>query len=133
LLGGEADGCEVVAGPDFEFVRVGLHEFEGAADCVIHEYHGDGGVLPDKALVGALLQCAVEDVDGVVGGATAGQFFPADDPRVPQAAHVQPVLVEIILAEQFARILGDAVHSGGLDDCVLRSIDFGSGGPEDRN
>ena len=88
LLDCEADGCHIVAGSDFDLARIGLHELDGATDGIIHKNHGNGGFGVDETLISCVLECAMEDGDGVVSSAAARQLFPADNAGIPQAAHV---------------------------------------------
>lgn len=138
LRGREADPGEVVGGADLDLLGGGLHQLQRGANGVGHVHHGQRGIGTQEARVPILAESVVEDVHGVVGSAAAGWGHVADQAGVAQTAHVEPVAAVVIVAEQLAGELGDAIHGGGVHDAILRGEVAGSvraeggdgGGPE---
>jgi hypothetical protein len=98
---------------------VGLHQLDGAADRVGHVHHVELGVGGEEAGVAAVAHGVVEDVDGVVGRAASGRCRVGDQARVAHAAAVHAETVGVVVAEQLAGDLGDAVERGGPLQGVL--------------
>ncbi len=73
----------------------------------------------------------VEDGHGVVGRPAAGRGQMADDAGVAAAADVEAVLSDVVIAQELAGDLGDAVDRRRAEDGVLGGHLAGRGRPED--
>ena len=78
-----------------------------------------------------MLDCLPVDVDRIVGRAAAGRRHVGDEARIPDASGVDAVLRPVVVGEQLARHLRDAVHRPRPADRVLRRRIMGRFGTED--
>ncbi len=131
LSGREAHGRDVEARVVLEAGEVRVHEVERALEAIGHIHHGQAGVLAQETGVAAVLDGLVEDGHGVVGRPAAGQGQVADDAGIAAAADVESVLEDVVVAEELAGDLGDAVDRRRAEDGVLGRHLAGSGRPED--
>ena len=77
LLGSEVHGLDVVAGPDSQFFRVGLHKLDSGVDRVLHVHHREGRVFGEVAFVLLAHDRCLEHLRGVIGSASSGVGSPA--------------------------------------------------------
>ena len=103
-----------------ELLAVGVHQVQGGLDGVGHVHHVELRALLQEAGVLALLDGLVEDLDRVIGGAPARQSHVGDNARITHAAGIDAEPLVIVVAEQLAGHLGDAVHGVRPLDGVLR-------------
>ena len=76
------------------------------------------------------LHSRIVDFHGIVGGAAAGQRQVADEARKTDAAGVHAEAGEVVVAQQLARHLGNAVDGVRPLDGVLRRVVVRRGGAE---
>ena len=75
-----------------------------------------------EAGIAPLAERLVEDVDRVVGGAAARQRHVRDQPWQPEPSRVQPEARVVVVAQELARDLGDAVDRVRPLNRVLRRV-----------
>src|SRR5690606_39776622 len=87
-------------------------------------------VRGQEAGVATVADGVVEDVHRIVRRAAAGRRAVRDESRVADAARVHAEAAVVVVAEQLAGDLGDAVHRGRALDRVLRRAVPRRAGPE---
>ena len=119
-FGLEAHGRDVEGVAVDEFARVGFHQVDGGFQRVGHVHHVHEGAFRDGADEFLALHGGIVDLHGVVGGAAAGEGHVGDEARETYRTGVHAEAFEIVVAEQLAGDLGDAVDGFGPLDGVLR-------------
>ncbi len=130
LLGGEVHPRDVEGVAVHEPRRVGLHHLDGRLDGVGHVHHVQPAIGLQEAGVVLVADRLVEDLHRVVRGAAAGRGAVGDDAREAHAARVDAEALMVVVAEQLAGHLGDAVHRGRALEGVLRRVVLRRGGAE---
>lgn len=129
LGGSEGHGGNVVHALG-ELAAVSLHQLQSSTQAIGHVHHGQRGVSAEEASVVVVLDGLVEDIDGVIGGATAGKSLVGDNSGVSQTAEVQSGGLVVVLTEQLQMDLGHSVHGGRSHDSVIGGHLLGGGGTE---
>ena len=129
-LGREAHRREVEAVAVDQFRRVGLHQFDAGAQGVGHVDHIHVDVRRNGTGEFAAPDRLVINLHGVVGRTAAGQRDARYDARETHRTGVDAVFVVVVVPEQFARDLADAVDRRRLHDRVLRGFVLGRRRPE---
>ena len=129
-LGREAHRREVEAVAVDQFRRVGLHQFDAGAQGVGHVDHVHVDVRRNGTGEFAAPDRLVVNLHGVVGRTAAGQRDARYDARETHRTGVDAVFVVVVVPEQFARDLADAVDRRWLHDRVLRGFVLGRRRPE---
>ena len=126
LLRCEAHRRDVEGVAVHEARRIGLHDPDRGLEGVRHVHHVEPGVRPEEAGVVPVPDGLVEDFDRVVGRPPAGRRPVGDEAGEPHTAGVHSEAVEVVVAQQLAGDLGDAVHSRGPLHRLLRRVVLGS-------
>jgi len=132
-LGVKAHGGDVEAVAVDELGGVGFHDVNHGLLGVGHVHHVHVSAFLEGADEFLAFDGGIVDFDGVVGGAAAGEGLIADEAGETDAAGVDTEAGEIVVGEQLAGHLGDAVDGVGALDSVLRGVVVGSAGAEGAN
>ena len=124
-FGVETHGGDVEAVAVYELGGVGLHDVNHGLLCIGHIHHVHVGAFLQRADEFLALDGGIVDFDGIVGGATAGEGLVADEAGETDAAGVDTETGEVVVGEEFAGHLGDAVDGVGALDGVLRGVVVG--------
>ena len=100
--------------------RIGLHQLHAGVQRVGHVHHVHIDVARNRAGEAARFHRIVENLDGIVRRAPARQRDARDDARETDAARIDSVLAVIVVAQQLARDLADAVDRIRSHQRVLR-------------
>ena len=122
LPGRKAHGRHVEIGVVLQAIEISLHQVDGALDTIGHVHHGQHSIGAHKAGVALVGDGFVIDGHRIVGRAATGQGLAADDARVTHPAHVHAKAPHIVVAQQLAAHLGDAIHRRRAQDGVLGRV-----------
>ena len=132
LGGSEGHGGDIVDTLR-ELAAVGFNEFESTTKTIGHVHHGKRGVGAQEASVVVVLDSFVEDIDGVIGGATAGKSLVGDNTGISTTTEIKTLSVVVVFTEEFEVDLGDTVHGGRSHDGLIGSHFLRSGRTESAN
>ena len=113
--------------------RIGFHNLDSRTQGIGHIHHVHEGAWGNRTNKLLAFHCRIVDIHSVVGGATAWRGNVGNQTRESHRAGVHAKLERIIIAEQFARHLGHAIHGAWLLNGVLWSAVFWRVGAERAN
>lgn len=129
-FGVEAHSRDVEAVAVDELAGVSFHDVDHGLLSVGHIHHVHVGAFCDGADELLALDGCVVDLDSVVRGAAAGEGEVADEAGEADGTGIHAETGEVVVAQQFAGNLGDAVDGVRTLDSVLRGVVAGGGGAE---
>ena len=129
LRGRERHGRDVVHALR-QLAAVRLDQLQRATQAIRHVHHGQRGVGAQEARVVVVLDRLVEDIDGVIRRAAAGQRLVRNDAGIAAAAEVQALRAVVVLAEQLQVHLRHAVHRRRTHDRLIGGHLLGGRGTE---
>ena len=116
---GKTGGCEthcidVEIGVMMQSLPIHFSNLYEGQDGIRHIHHRQKGVWLQVAGVVALTYGAIENRHGVIGRSSRWFGLPADDAGQPDPSNVASKLMEVVIAHEFPKDLGDAVKRVGL-------------------
>ena len=116
-----------------ELAAVSFNEFESTTETIGHVHHGKRGVGAQETSVVVVLDSFVEDINGVIGSATARKSLVGDNTGISTATEIETLSVVVVFTEEFEVDLGDTVHGGRSHDGLIGSHFLRSGRTESAN
>ena len=117
----------------YQLILVGLHQLDSGMQGIGHVHHVHTRTLTDGTNKLFAFNCRVIDVYGVVGCSTSWRCYVRDNARETHRTRVNPILLLVIVAQQFGCNFRYTIDSSRALDSVLRCHYVRRVGPERTN
>ena len=133
FIRGKTHRRDVITVAMFQPAGIRFHQVDRRLDRIRHVHHVQPRPLVEKALIAPVPRRRMEDMHRVVGRAAGWRRLVRNQPRITHTARVDPEVLMVIVAQQFAADFGYPVHGIGALDRILRGVFLRSRRPEGTN